>query len=123
MQIPRFRCKIFLHLIPEPEEKASELLHDLNANDKKSSIFTGGRRSGSDDPSLRHLSFLFSLCLLARIAPRRPRQRLSVAALRLSKTSATSNGQNNAAKLSGSYSSKRRVTLDRFVMVRIHARQ
>ena len=33
MQIPRFRCKIFLHLIPEPEEKASELLRDLNAND------------------------------------------------------------------------------------------
>jgi len=33
MQIPRFSCKIFLHLIPEPEEKASELLRDLNAND------------------------------------------------------------------------------------------
>src|SRR5271165_7155763 len=33
MQIPRFRCKIFLHLIPEPEEKASELLRDLTAND------------------------------------------------------------------------------------------
>ncbi len=33
MQIPRFRCKIFLHLIPEPEEKASELLRDLIAND------------------------------------------------------------------------------------------
>jgi hypothetical protein len=33
MQIPRFRCKMTLHLIPEPEEKASELLRDLNAND------------------------------------------------------------------------------------------
>jgi hypothetical protein len=35
MQIPRFRFKIFLHLIPEPEEKASELLRDLNANDNQ----------------------------------------------------------------------------------------
>ena len=34
MQIPRFRCKMILHLIPEPEEKASELLRDLNANDR-----------------------------------------------------------------------------------------
>jgi hypothetical protein len=33
MQIPRFRCKMTLHLIPEPEEKASELLRDLIAND------------------------------------------------------------------------------------------
>jgi len=33
MQIPRFRCKMTLHLIPEPEEKASELLRDLTAND------------------------------------------------------------------------------------------
>src|SRR5271165_2766414 len=30
---PRFRCKMTLHLIPEPEEKASELLRDLIAND------------------------------------------------------------------------------------------
>jgi hypothetical protein len=35
MQIPRFRCKMTLHLIPEPEEKASELLRDLTANDSK----------------------------------------------------------------------------------------
>src|SRR5271166_901981 len=34
MQIPRFRCKMTLHLIPEPEEKGSELLRDLTANDK-----------------------------------------------------------------------------------------
>ena len=33
MQIPRFRCKMTLYLIPEPEEKASELLRDLIAND------------------------------------------------------------------------------------------
>ena len=33
MQIPRFRCKMTLHLIPEPEEKGSELLRDLAAND------------------------------------------------------------------------------------------
>ena len=33
MQNPRLHCKIFLHLIPEPEEKASELLRDLIAND------------------------------------------------------------------------------------------
>jgi hypothetical protein len=33
MQIPRFRCKMTLHLIPEPEEKALELLRDLTAND------------------------------------------------------------------------------------------
>ena len=33
MQIPRFRCKMTLHLIPEPEEKGSELLRDLTAND------------------------------------------------------------------------------------------
>jgi hypothetical protein len=33
MQNPRLHCKTFLHLIPEPEEKASELLHDLIAND------------------------------------------------------------------------------------------
>jgi hypothetical protein len=32
MQIPRFRCKMTLHLIPEPEERASELLGDLTAN-------------------------------------------------------------------------------------------
>jgi hypothetical protein len=28
-KIRDFNCKIFLHLIPEPEEKASEPLHDL----------------------------------------------------------------------------------------------
>jgi len=33
MQNPPLHCKIFLHLIPEPEEKASELLRDLTAND------------------------------------------------------------------------------------------
>jgi hypothetical protein len=34
MQIPRFRCKMTLHFIPEHEEKASELLRDLTANDR-----------------------------------------------------------------------------------------
>jgi hypothetical protein len=33
MQNPPLHCKIFLHLIPEPQEKASELLRDLIAND------------------------------------------------------------------------------------------
>src|SRR5271166_6481959 len=33
---PRFRCTMTLHLIPEPEEKASELLRDLTANDTRS---------------------------------------------------------------------------------------
>jgi hypothetical protein len=35
------RCKMTLHLIPEPEEKASELLHDLTANDN----ICGSRRT------------------------------------------------------------------------------
>jgi hypothetical protein len=38
MQNPRLHCKIFLHLIPEPEEKASELLRDLIANDIRISM-------------------------------------------------------------------------------------
>jgi hypothetical protein len=29
------KAKMTLHLIPEPEEKASELLHDLTANDTR----------------------------------------------------------------------------------------
>ena len=48
MQIPRFRYKIFSLLIPEPEEKASELLRDLNANDNAIKS-----RFGEDHPALR----------------------------------------------------------------------
>ena len=46
MQNPRLHCKIFLHLIPEPEEKASELLGDLIANDTRraDSLATSQRR-------------------------------------------------------------------------------
>ena len=40
MQNPRLHCKIFLHLIPEPEEKASELLRDLIANDMRRDLLT-----------------------------------------------------------------------------------
>jgi hypothetical protein len=53
MQNPPLHCKIFLHLIPEPEEKASELLRDLIANDILSQrcMLMGTRNSshGSDN--------------------------------------------------------------------------
>jgi hypothetical protein len=63
MQNPRLHCKIFLHLIPEPEEKASEPLRDLIANDKRAGDrgleidLEGGSglRASNNPPSAFHL--------------------------------------------------------------------